>query len=158
MDRTIDLIIERVYHNDSTPDLDIQESVLRELLECCTKEVPFISPRGNKYRQIDGVAMGSPLGVLLANFFMGCIEEEVFKDTEKPNIYCRYIDDIFINTKNQADTELIKQRLQQASGLNFTIEDSSNSTLPFLDVLVKQTEESFNTDVYMSKQQTLDIA
>ncbi|XP_063887640.1 uncharacterized protein LOC135115080 [Scylla paramamosain] len=141
VDRTIDLIIERVYHNDTTPDLGVQESVLRELLECCTKEAPFTCPRGNKYRQTDGAAMGSPLGVLLANFFIGCIEE-VFKETQKIDIYCRYIDDIFIKTKNQADTEIIRQRLQQVSGLSFTIENSTNGTMPFLDILVKQTDES----------------
>ncbi|XP_050710737.1 uncharacterized protein LOC126995291 [Eriocheir sinensis] len=89
VDRTIDYIINRIYYNDSTPNLDIPEDVIRGLLECCTKEAPFICPRGNRYQQIDGVAMGSPLGVLFANFFMGCIEEETFKNTEKPEIYCR---------------------------------------------------------------------
>ena len=148
VDRTIDLIIDRVYHNDSTPNLDIPENVLRELLECCTKEAPFTCPRGNKYVQIDGVAMGSPLGVLLANFFMGSIEEEIFKETEKPDIYCRYVDDIFIKTKNYDDTEKLRKRLQESSGLNFTIERSINGTMPFLDVLVKQIDESFKTEVY----------
>ena len=105
--------------------------------------------RGNKYRQIDRVAMRSPLGVLLANFFMGCVEEEVFRKIKNSDIYCRYIDDIFIKTKNQADTELIRQRLQQVSGLNFTIENSINVTMPFLDILVKQTDKSFTTQVYV---------
>lgn len=149
VDRTIDLIIQRIYYNDSTPALDMPEAALRELLEWCTKEAPFICPRGNKFRQIDGVAMGSPLEVLLANFFMGSIEEEVSKETEKPDIYCRYIDDIFIKTKNQAEIEQLRHRLQQASGLNFTTENSVNGSMPFLNILVKQTGESFNTEVYV---------
>ncbi|XP_045133340.1 uncharacterized protein LOC123517393 [Portunus trituberculatus] len=93
--------------------------------------------------------MGSPLGVLLANFFMGCIEEVVFKETEEPDIYCTYIDDIFTKTKNQANTEHVRQRLQQVSGFNFTIESSINGTMPFLDIFVKQPDESFNTEVYV---------
>ena len=72
-----------------------------------------------------------------------------FKEIKKPDIYCRYIDDIFIKTKNRADTEQLRQRLQQASGLNFTIESSINGTMPFLDILVKQTNESFTTEVYV---------
>ena len=97
VDRTIDYIINRVYHDNNTPTPDIPEATLRSLLECCTKETPFTCPRGRKYQQIDGIAMGSPLRVLLANFFMGCVEEEVFSQNNKPDIYSRYIDDIFVS-------------------------------------------------------------
>ncbi|XP_076037031.1 uncharacterized protein LOC143022617 [Oratosquilla oratoria] len=69
--RTIQYIIKRVYHDNDTPNCDIPEHVMKKLLECCTKEAPFTCPRGTKYCQIDGVAMGSPLGVLFANFFHG---------------------------------------------------------------------------------------
>ena len=148
VDRTINYIIERVYRNENTPKLDIPEEVLRGLLECCTKEAPFICPQGQKYQQIDGVAMGSPLGVLLANFFMGCVEEEVFAKIEKPKIYCRYIDDIFSMTTNDEEAERLRICLQETSGLNFTIEKSINGQLPFLDVLVKMGSENFNTEVY----------
>ena len=145
VDRTINYIIDRVYHNNSMAALDIPEPVLRGLLECCTKEAPFTCPRGKKYRQVDGVAMGSPLGVLLANFFMGCVEEEIFKKTNKPEIYCRYIDDIFVKTKEDADAEQLKHHLQEASGLSFTIEKSTDKSIAFLDVLVHQDGEIFNT-------------
>ncbi|XP_063884694.1 uncharacterized protein LOC135113369 [Scylla paramamosain] len=148
VDRTINYIMERVYHNEATPKLAIPEAVLRELLECCTKEAPFTCPRGNKYCQVDGVAMGSPLGVLLANFFMGCIEEEVFKKVKKPDIYCRYIDDIFIKTKDAAEAEHFRLHLQETSGLTFTMENSKDGAMPFLDVLVQQEEGRFTTSVY----------
>ena len=154
VDRTISYIVDRVYRNDSTPTLDIPEPVLRELLECCTKEAPFTCPRGKKYRQIDGVAMGSPLGVLLANFFMGCVEEEVFANISKPEIYCRYIDDIFIKTKDDTTAEQLKNYLQDASGLTLTIEKSNEKSIPFLDVLVKQDSNIFNTQVYTKPTNT----
>ena len=148
VDRTINYILDRIYRNDNTPTLDIPEDVLRDLLECCTKEAPFICPRGNKYKQIDGVAMGSPLGVLLANFFMGCVEEEAFTKIEKPKIYCRYVDDIFIMASSDDEVERLRICLQEISGLNFTVEKSSNGQLPFLDVLVKMGNDNFNTEVY----------
>ncbi|XP_076032464.1 uncharacterized protein LOC143020187 [Oratosquilla oratoria] len=98
--------------------------------------------------------MGSPLVVLMANFIMGCVEEEVFKATKKPDIYCRYVDDIFIKAKTRAEVEQLRLHLQQTSELNFTIEDSVEGTIPFLDILVKQQDESFNTSVYTKPTDT----
>ncbi|XP_076045750.1 uncharacterized protein LOC143027993 [Oratosquilla oratoria] len=95
VDQTIDFILKRVYHCDDTTPLNIFEKSLRSLLEICTKEAPFTCPNGRMYKQIVGVAMGSPLGVLFANFFMGTIETELLAEA-RPSIYCRYVDDIFV--------------------------------------------------------------
>ena len=53
--------------------------------------------RDKLYRQIDGVAMGSPLGPTLANFFLAHIELKIFAEHKNyyPKLYCRYVDDIF---------------------------------------------------------------
>ncbi|XP_076055142.1 uncharacterized protein LOC143033536 [Oratosquilla oratoria] len=150
VDRTIQYITFRVYHNNDTSNCDIPESVMKKLLECCTKEVPFTCPRGTKYCQIDGVAMGSPLGVLFTIFFfMGRIEKEVFDEVQRPRIHCRYIDDIFVMTEDIQQIEALQRRFKEASGLNFTIEHSNEDPLPFLDVLVKQEKEAFNTSAYV---------
>ena len=45
--------------------------------------------------------MGSPLGGLFANFFMGSVEELVFGESNRPEIYCRYIDDILVKVKDE---------------------------------------------------------
>ncbi|XP_076061228.1 uncharacterized protein LOC143037008 [Oratosquilla oratoria] len=148
VDHTINYITKRVHYN-STPKLNIPEVVLRTLIERSTKEAPFFCPRGNRYRQIDGVAIGSPLGVLLANSFMGIIEEEVFSTTEKTYIYCRYIEDIFIKSANEECIELLRLILQKTSGLTLTTESSADEMLPFLDILVKQIDNSFNKGVYV---------
>ena len=49
------------------------------------------------YKQIDGVAMGSPLGCTLANFFLGHLETVIFKQPSSthPKMYLRYVDDVF---------------------------------------------------------------
>ena len=90
------------------------------------------------YRQVDGVAMGSPLGVLFANFFMGRIERDVFMNGYKPSIYARYVDDCFVKADRQEEVEDLRRRLEEASGLRFTVEESVDNRLPFLDVLVSQ--------------------
>ena len=54
--------------------------------------------------QIDGVAMGSPLGPFLANIFMCDFEEKwVMKDIGQPTIWFRYVDDTFTLFKNKND-------------------------------------------------------
>ena len=126
------------------------EEHLRALLEICTKEAPFTCPRGNLYRQVDGVAMGSPLGVLFANFFMGSIEKTTLQDRH-PSIYGRYVDDIFIRVKDIDELLDLKLRLTTASGLNFTYEESTDGRLPFLDVLVSACNSGFKTTVYVKE-------
>ncbi|XP_050707450.1 uncharacterized protein LOC126992689 [Eriocheir sinensis] len=150
VNRTIQIIMDRVYRCEETEPLDIPEEDLRTLLEICTKEAPFTCPRGDMYCQVDGVAMGSPLGVLFANFFMGTIESMALKD-QQPSIYARYVDDIFIRVKNIDELQKLKQQLSNISGLNFTFEESQEGRLPFLDVLVSPQDSGFNTSVEVTQ-------
>ena len=51
------------------------------------------------YQQIDGVAMGSPLGPTLANAFLSYHEQTWLENCPsefKPVLYRRYVDDIFV--------------------------------------------------------------
>lgn len=61
-----------------------------------TKSVDF-SFNNMMYVQIDGVAMGSPLGPVLANISCG-----LFDNVQKPSIYYQYVDgnfDLFCDEK-----------------------------------------------------------
>ena len=77
-DETIQMVLDKVYTSQDKQSIDIPEEALRALLHLCTKKAPFTTHKGELYTQIDGVAMGSPLGVLFANFYMGTIEERIF--------------------------------------------------------------------------------
>ena len=62
-----------------------------------TTESHFWSPDGKLYKQIEGVAMWSPLGPTFANFYMENLEQSILLDNNiKPSVYCRYVDDIFV--------------------------------------------------------------
>ena len=66
-----------------------------------TKESCFTF-NSNFYIQVDGVAMGSPIGPILANVFLSHHEENWLNKTVgypkrfKPRFYKRYVDDIFV--------------------------------------------------------------
>ena len=154
VDRTIDFILNRVYHNENTPKLDIPEEALKTLLQICTKEAPFVCPRGKMYVQTDGVAMGSPLGVLFANFFMGTIEEKIFSESNKPSVYCRYVDDTFVVVANDQELDNLRIKFESKSGLRFTTEKSEEGSLPFLDVLLKLDNNRMNTSVFIKPTNT----
>ncbi|XP_076031088.1 uncharacterized protein LOC143019335 [Oratosquilla oratoria] len=68
--RTINIILDYVYHHSDLPPPKIPHNFMKALLETCTTEVPFRCPEGKLYMQTDGVSMGSPLGVLFAQAFM----------------------------------------------------------------------------------------
>ena len=148
IDETIDYICEKVYRGD-TDAIPIPEKTMRELLYTCTSEVPFISHRGELFRQTGGVSMGSPLGCLFAEMYMAKVEEHTFTEINRPRIYVRFRDDIFVTVNESPEIETLANTLRARSVLNFTVEPSNDNTIPFLDVNVKRSMNCFSTKVYV---------
>ena len=149
VDETIDIIISRVYKHPDIPPPKVSSHTLRQLLVTCTKEVPFITPRGDLCTQIGGVAMGSPLGPTFAGFYMGHIEHIVLSDPDvRPLSYGRYVDDIFVQVSNEDQLLALKRAFEQTSVLKFTIEMGVNNRISFLDVFVDGSGPDFKTSVY----------
>ena len=59
------------------------------------------------FKQVDGVAMGSPLGPLFANFFLSFLEQKYFTEYNnvKPTFYVRYVDDTFVLFNDRSHIE-----------------------------------------------------
>ena len=149
IDDTIDIIIQHVYNHPTLHAPKISQNILKQLLQLCTKELPFKSPDGSLYKQVDGVAMGSPLGPCFSNFYMGNLENKIFENSNlKPNIYGRYVDDIFLQIANEQQLIQLKDEFESKSVLKFTYELSVHNKLPFLDVLVNTNNNEFHTTVY----------
>ena len=100
---TIEICTKTLY-DGHLPTPVIPKHVFIELMKTATTFVEF-SFNNIMYRQIDGIAMGSPLGPALANIFVG-YESKLFNEISKPTVYCRYVDDTFslfikkVNSKN----------------------------------------------------------
>ena len=75
--------------------------------------------------------MGSRLGPTFANFYMGELETNVFSDdTIKPEIYARYVDDIFCSCTFE-HVQKVKVTFEEQSVLKFTYEKAKDDKLPF---------------------------
>ena len=80
---------------NETYNLNLTRTDLVDLLQVVTKGQLFQFD-GALYEQTDGVAMGSPLGPLLANAFMCSIEESLESHGKFPEFYRRYVDDTLV--------------------------------------------------------------
>jgi hypothetical protein len=123
-------------------DVGISRNLLKEAILRCTLDVSF-QFNGNIYRQIDGVAMGSCLGPLLADVFMSKIESGTLSNrTDQLDVYVRYVDDIFITCSTEVNVEQLLEQFNTAHhAINFTMEEESGGQLPFLDVLLCRRED-----------------
>ena len=149
VDATIEMILDAVYRGNDTADIGITEEELREILCLCTKAAVFVDYKGRMWSQINGVAMGSPLGVLFANMYMGTIERRVFAKITPPTGYGRYIDDTFQLTASEEDLHRVRREFESESGLRFTFEFAQDRVLPYMDVAIQQADDTFHTSVYV---------
>jgi hypothetical protein len=148
-EETLEIIAKHVYSHPTLPAPQIPKKILLDLLRLCTSESPFRTPDNKIYRQTNGVAMGSPLGPTFAEYYMCEIENQVLsEELIKPELYCRYVDDIFVVVRDEVQLRNLRMALEMNSDLKFTSELGQNRTLPFLDILVQAENNSFVTKVY----------
>ena len=113
---------------------------MKTLFNLCTKEMHF-SLNDRIYKQIDGVAMGSPLGPVLANVFMVELEKQVLPLlTNKVSSWERYVDDTFTFVKKGEIDNVIDILNGFHKDVQFTNEVEVNGSIAFLDVNVKRNE------------------
>ena len=74
LSETIDLAVNAIFESNTGLDLKLSKTELKELFHFATSHTHFLF-NGCFYDQVDGVAMGSPLAPVLANFFMGHYEK-----------------------------------------------------------------------------------
>ena len=88
---TIDICSKALYHKSDTSSPLLSEMSFRKLM--VTSGVEFLFDE-IMYGQVDGVAMGCPLGPLLANIFVGYCES-LIPEHDYPLFYCRFVVDSF---------------------------------------------------------------
>ncbi|XP_055842593.1 uncharacterized protein LOC129909544 [Episyrphus balteatus] len=144
--------IEVIKSQLSTSDDD---SKLLELLHLCLTSGYFLY-KEKFYLQIDGVAMGSPVALIIADIWMQYFEMKALETSLiKPVIWKRYVDDTFcILNKNDVDT-FLNHLNSVHSKIQFTMEIEENNTLAFLDVkVIKNQDGTLGHNVYRKNTHT----
>ena len=144
--KTIKVCLNRLYRGDPAIKLYIPEKVLEKLLQLCVCDNTFIF-NNTVYQQIDGVAMGSSLGPLLANIYMAHLEEEHFLKNVmdfSPSFYRRYVDDTFCLMKEECHIDQFLSYINSIDpNIQFDVEQEKNEQLSFLDTVVSRSNNSF---------------
>ena len=132
---------------------NLKRDQLKRLLICCIHESHF---QFNEifYDQVDGIAVGSPLGPLFANVFMAHFEMEYMNELRKMgiNIWVRYVDDIFASVSRKEQAERVLAYLnEQHPNLRFTIEHEKGKKLPFLGTCIERKVNKYSNTMYRKK-------
>ncbi|XP_057310566.1 uncharacterized protein LOC130648530 [Hydractinia symbiolongicarpus] len=110
----------------------------------------------HNYKLVDGVAMGSPLGPVLANIFMVELEKEIVPKLENSvKFWKRYVDDTICFVKENQINNVLVTLNSYHSNIQFTYEVENDNYIAFLDVKVKRMNDgSFNTSIYRKDTNT----
>ena len=146
LDFTVQIILNRIY-KDKLLNTNIRKSTLKKLiLDACRKTI--FSFNDTLYQQLDGVAMGSSLGPVLANIIMTELESKIIKPLIDKNIikfYCRYVDDTLVMIKPEHIEQVHTLINNFHKSLNFTVDTFDNTNVHFLDLLIL---DNLDIDIY----------
>ena len=105
---------------------------------------------GKFYHQIFGVAMGSPISVIIANLVMENVEEGAISTfLNPPKYWRRYVDDTFVIIKKTEVDEFHNHINNIEASIKFTIEHETNDFISFLDICVtRKATGGLMTNIY----------
>lgn len=127
---------------------NIDFSLLKEILRFLLKECAVFSWNGRTFKQVDSLAMGSPLSPILAKILMNNILAKIIPNLVTPKFIALYVDDsLWLLKKNEINKVL--------SGLNnyhhrikFTHEIETNNSISFLDITIIRLGDEIVTNWY----------
>ena len=100
--------------------------------------------------------MGSPIGPLIANIFMEEFEVKALSSIpHPPSLWLRFFDDTFVINRAEHSQDLLHHINNQDPHIQFTVEQTQQGSLPFLDTLVMiEPDNTFSTTVYRKPTHT----
>ena len=144
LDQTINITLKWIYDVNELR-ISIPRNEMKELLLLRTKKVNF-TINGKIYMHVDGVAMESPLGPVLADIFMIELEKVVLPEL-CIRYWKRYVDDTICFVKSGTINYVITKLNSFDSNIQFTFEEEDKGALPFLDVLIQRNGDSIVTTI-----------
>ena len=158
LDETINILVNKAFTDDwfnKTYGLNLQKDHLVKLLEITTTNQLF-QFNGQLYEQTDGVAIGFPLGPLMANVFMCHLEEKLTRDGLMPHLYKRYVDDTLARmpSADAAAAVFLTTLNGLHPSLTFTMELPVDNKIPFISIKIIKNGTKLETQVYRKPTNT----
>ena len=154
LEETTQITANHLFDKDNPNTPPIEKHAFIKLMNLATQGIFLCN--GELFKQIDGVAMGSPLGPTLANFFLGNLENKLLNKTNGfyPKIYLRCVDHIFaIFDDNLSIAKFLNVLKKQHSNMQFTMEKAMQAP-PFLDVHVQIRENELDLSMWRKEINT----
>lgn len=118
------------------PHTDIPKLNFIEILSFCLKS-GYFSFNNKFYKQIDGIAMGSPLSPIIANIVMEALLDDISRSVSFNILFLKlYVDDLFLCIPKDKVSEILSIFNNNIFGLEFTLEIEQNYKIAFLDTLL----------------------
>ena len=128
--------------------INVTPNKLKELLLPCTKYVRF-SFNEQFYLQKDDIAMGSPLGPVIAGIFLVELERCLLPMLSSYMAsWKRYVDDTIAYVKKDAIDHVLSILNSFHGNISFTYEQEINGKISFLDTLILRNGNIFETTVH----------
>lgn len=129
----------------------VKKQEILNTLEVCVQQ-NYFEFNNEFYTSKEGLIMGNPLSPLLAEIFMDNIESIISKHPlfKKFIYWYRYVDDVlacFIGTERQLD-QFLEFINNIHNNIKFTIEKEINSSINFLDITIKKSENKHDFSIY----------
>ena len=128
----------------------IDKETFVDLLKMVSCDILISTPDGI-YRQIDGVAMGSAVGPLLANIFMSAYDNQIGRFSK---FYFRYVDDIFMTMIRGGNDYLLNFVNTFHENLKFTIDVDNGDGISFLDSKFRSENDRVLSSWFVKKTDT----
>ena len=136
--------------NGSNPVPPVSKDTFIKLLQMSSCDV-ILSTHDGFYRQIDGLAMGSPPAPHLANAWMSQFDDTIKGSSD---LYSRYMDDIICDKETDEIDNKLESNNNLHENLNFTMERGKSGKLVHLDMLVMRENNSLSSTWYTKPSDT----
>ena len=124
--------------NPQNSQQNTMKNMLKELLTLVIKNNTF-GFAGKHFKQLKGVAMGTPVAPTLANLFMAKVETDAISSWEgtQPLVWLRFIDDILIIMESTPEElhSFVSHCNNRMGSIKYTAEVSSTCVY-FLDLTI----------------------
>ena len=142
LNKTINIILDRIYHQ-KLPKTNLEKRTMKKnLLDSCTKTA--FSYDNVIYQQCDEISMGSSFAPVLAAIVLTQSEKVVVTPLTKSGIlkfYCRYVDDTLVLIKEDQIGKILKAFNSFHNNLQFTVDKFENEDVRSLELRVMNNGE-----------------